>query len=101
MTGGKRLLVQLCDAGSAAAWVGVGLFGLLGLYLLVNVTINGPELRAAADAALSQEMDQESDAFCRKYGMAPRTEAYQSCKLDLIEIRRKVSERWARDVEFY
>lgn len=100
VTGSRRLLGQLYDAGSAAAWVAGGVFGLMALYLLVNVTMNGPKLRAAADAALAQEIDQENDAFCRKYGMAPRTEAYQNCKLDLIDIRRRESQRWARDAEF-
>lgn len=77
------------------------MFGLVALSLLVNVTIKGPKLRAAADAALAQKVDQENDAFCRKYGMVPRTEAYQSCKLDLIDIRRRESERWAADAEFF
>jgi hypothetical protein len=101
MTVGRRVLGGLYDAGSAAAWVAAGLFGLVALYLLINIAINGPKLRAAADAALAQQIDQENDAFCRKYGMAPRSQAYQNCKLDLIEFRRTESERWAREADFY
>jgi hypothetical protein len=101
VNGSKNLLAQLHDAGSNVAWVAAGVFGLGTLYLLLNITINGPKLRAAADAALAQEIDQENDAFCQKYGMLPRTEAYQNCKLDLIDIRRRESERWAADAEFF
>lgn len=101
MNGSKNLLGQLYDAGSIAAWIAGGVFGFVTLYLLVNITINGPKLRAAADAALAQKIDQENDTFCQKYGMLPRTEAYQNCKFDLIDIRRRAYERWAGDTEFY
>ncbi|HKW52944.1 MAG TPA: hypothetical protein VJO12_04570 [Stellaceae bacterium] len=100
MTGGRVLLDRLYDAGSAMAWFAGAVFGLVVLYVLVNVAINGPKLRAAAQAALAEEIDQESDTFCRKYGIAPRTEVYQNCKLDLNEIRRRESERWAREANF-
>lgn len=100
MTGGRLLLGRLYDAGSAVAWLAAGVCGFVALYVLVNVAINGPKLRAAAEAALAQEVNQESDAFCQKYGMAPGSETYRRCKLDLIEIRRRESERWARDAIF-
>ncbi len=47
-----------------------------------------------------QDFPHNRTLICRKYGIAPSTETYQSCKLDLIDIQRRESERWAGDAEF-
>lgn len=94
-------LGRFFDVTSAVAWLVGILFGVVVLYSLVTVTINASAVRAASDAIVAQEIDQENDAFCQKYGMAPRSDTYQSCKLDLIEIRHKQSERWAKEASFF
>lgn len=53
----------------------------------------GAQLRATADVQVAHEIDNESQAYCLKFGVAPGTARHAECVADLMEIRKRHEER--------
>jgi hypothetical protein len=81
-------------------WIGRG---LLAVYLAAVVTvcgllvINGPQMRAAADAREARIVEEENRAFCGRFGIGPETARYAECATGLKEIRTRYLERSVSD----
>ena len=76
---------------------------MLGAYLVSVIAvcgllvINGPQMRAAADAEQARVVDEENSRLCGKLG-APRGKAgFFECAGYLGEVRRLHAERLARE----
>jgi hypothetical protein len=65
----------------------VALAGLIG--------INGPQIRAAAEAHEARLVEEENRAFCGKFGIDPGTTRYAECAAGLADIRARTLERSA------
>ena len=65
----------------------VALAGLIG--------INGPQIRAAAEAQEERIVGEENRAFCGKLGIDPGTTSYAECAAGLAGIRARALERSA------
>src|SRR5262245_20987052 len=89
--------------GGALSWTGRGLFllcviSLVGLCVLL--AINGPHIRAAAEAEAARLVEQENRAFCSKFGIGPETNRYAECAAGLTEIRARHLQRNVQDFIF-
>src|SRR5262245_49849921 len=63
------------------------------LALCVLFAINGPQIRASADAQEARIVDEENRAFCSKFGIGPGTNRYAECAAGLADIRARALER--------
>jgi hypothetical protein len=74
--------------------------GLLATYCVSLVTVcsllvvNGPKLRAAADAREAHIAEEENRAFCSKFGVGPGTSQYAQCASELTQIRASYLQRY-------
>lgn len=57
------------------------------------LVIQGPQLRAAAEARESSIVEQEDKAFCSRFGIGPETGRYAECAAGLKEMRTRYLER--------
>jgi hypothetical protein len=57
------------------------------------LVIYGPQLRTAAEAREASIVEQEDEAFCKKFGIGPETGRYAECATGLKEIRTRYLER--------
>jgi len=98
----STLTAKFSPAASQTARVAPWLFGgvyVVGLAAICAVLIlEGPQLRAAAEAQKAQEIDRENAAFCRKFGMGPETSGYMECSASLMQIRERHERRIASDL---
>lgn len=62
--------------------------------VVLNV-VNGPQLRAAADAAQANEIAQENRAFGNAFGVGSNTARFAECGAALMDIRNRHAERTA------
>jgi hypothetical protein len=69
---GRRLL----------AAYGISVVAVCGL-----LVINGPQIRAAAEAEEARVVAEENKVFCRKFGLGPETSRFALCAAELAEIR--------------
>jgi hypothetical protein len=69
---------------------GVSLVTLSGL-----IVINGPQMRAAAEAQEARIVEEENRAFCGKLGIDPGTSRQAECAAGLAVIRARALERSA------
>jgi hypothetical protein len=53
------------------------------------LVINGPQLRAVAEAEEARLVADENRAFCSKFGIGPETSRYAQCAAELREIRAR------------
>jgi hypothetical protein len=53
------------------------------------LVIDGPRLRAAAEAQETQIVEAENKAFCSKFGAGPETARYAQCASELTQIRAR------------
>jgi hypothetical protein len=63
---------------------GVSVVAVCGL-----LVINGPQMRAAAEAEEARIVAEENRAFCSKFGIGPETSRYAQCTAELAEIRAR------------
>jgi hypothetical protein len=57
------------------------------------LVVNGPQLRAAADAREAQVTEDENKAFCSLFGIGPETGRYAQCARELEQIRTRYLQR--------
>jgi hypothetical protein len=62
------------------------------------LVVNGPQMRAAAEAQRARVVEQENKTFCSKFGIGLETPRYAECAADLMEIRRLHEQRVTSDV---
>jgi len=67
---------------------GVALAAVCGLLI-----VNGPELRAAAEAKEALIAEEENKAFCSRFGIGPETSRYAQCAAELSAIRARHLQR--------
>jgi hypothetical protein len=53
------------------------------------LVVNGPQIRAAAEAREAHIVEEENRAFCSRFGMGPETARYAQCAGDLMQIRAR------------
>jgi hypothetical protein len=58
---------------------------------------SGSEARAIARAQWASDIEKESEAFCRKFGLAPESNQFSQCAADLSVIRKLHEERVAKE----
>jgi hypothetical protein len=63
---------------------GVSVVAVCGL-----LVINGPHLRAAAEAEEARIVAEENRAFCSRFGIGPETSRYAQCAAELAAIRAR------------
>jgi hypothetical protein len=61
------------------------------------LVINGPQIRAAAEAEEARVIDEENRAFCSKFGIDPATSRFAECAVGLMEIRARHLQRSGSD----
>jgi hypothetical protein len=61
------------------------------------LVVNGPELRAAAEAKEALIAAEESKAFCSTFGIGPETSRYAQCAAELAAIRARHLQRHFSD----
>lgn len=77
--------------------------GLLAAYLVSLVAvcsvlvINGPQIRAAAEAQEALVIEEENKAFCSEFGIGRETSRYAQCAAGLKEIRVRHLQRSVSD----
>jgi hypothetical protein len=64
--------------------------------LCVLLAINGPQIRAAAEAEEARLVQEENRAFCSRFGICPETSRYAECAAGLMEIRARYLRRSVR-----
>src|SRR5215468_10280741 len=84
----SRLTAQLRQ-GAHIAYV-LSLVALAGL-----IGINGPQVRAAAEAQEERIVGEENRAFCARFGIELGTTRYAACAAGLAVIRARALERGA------
>src|SRR5262245_57242130 len=84
----SRLTSRLPQA-ALAAYV-LSLVAVSGL-----IVINGPQMRAAAEAQEARIVEEENRVFCGKFGINPGTSRYAECAAGLANIRARALERSA------
>jgi hypothetical protein len=92
------MLSSASHASRAAPLLVCGLLALSFATLVFAVQRHGPELRAAAEAQRTKEIDRENKAFCRRFGIDPGTARYAECAQGLLEIRKRHEQRVTTDL---
>src|SRR5262245_12400286 len=83
----NQTLISRLRRGALAAY-------LLSLAAICNViAVNGPQMRAAAEAQEAQIIEAENTAFCSKFGIGPQTSRYAECAKGLAELRARYLQR--------
>jgi hypothetical protein len=72
-------------------------YGLSLLVVCGFLVIDGPRLRAAAEAQETQIVEAENKAFCSKFGAGPETARYAQCASELTQIRARHLQRYVSD----
>ena len=70
------------------------------LYFGFVVLPRFPQAQAIAESQRILEISAENRFYCEKWGMQEKTHEYTQCMLDLQEIRAKVEQRIAADMDF-
>ena len=79
---------------SGGAWSSLGMcllaaYGISVVAVCGLLVLNGPQIRAAAEAEKARVVAEENKAFCGKFGIAPETSRYAECTTALTEIRAR------------
>jgi hypothetical protein len=91
------------QTGGSISWIGCGLGSLcviVPVALCILLAINGPQIRAAADAEAARLVEEENRAFCSKFGIGPETSRYAECAAGLMDIRARYLQRNLSDLTF-
>ena len=88
---------RVYDGVNAALW---GLLCAGVVYFAVVVLPQFPTLQARAEAQALLDLAAENRFYCEKWGMAPGSESYERCAIDLQDIRAKAEQRVAEAVDF-
>jgi hypothetical protein len=59
------------------------------------IAINGPQIRAAAEAQEALVIEEENKAFCGRLGIGPEATLYAQCAAGLADIRARALQRSA------
>ena len=81
---------------SSAVW-GLGFAALIGCAVIASVVfgaVNGPTMRAEADAII----DQDNHRVCSKLGIGPETRGFSECMAALNEVRASTAQRNAQSI---
>lgn len=90
------MTVNKFRSSGATAVVSTGLLLTLMLFFFL-VERSGSEARAIARVQWASDIEKESDAFCRKLGLAPESNRFAECAADLSVIRSRHEERVAKE----
>ena len=74
---------------SGLGWAIVGGFGAVAVAAIALSVTNGPQVRAAAQAAI----EQENRAICTKLGLGPETGRFSECAAALSDVRTNYARR--------
>ncbi len=95
---GTLALVQsIYDYVHLALWASLAAFVL---FFLVLVAPRLPEAAARAEALRIQEITQENEDYCAKWQMGLGTKMHNQCTSDLQELRWKIQNRLADQLDF-
>jgi hypothetical protein len=61
------------------------------------IVINGPQMRAAAEAEEARVIEEENQAFCGRLGIGPETSRYAQYAAGLAEVRARHLQRRTGD----
>jgi hypothetical protein len=86
-----RVACQTYNRLTAPMWFAGWTIPLVVSFALISVSF---WQRVAADTALaiSEQIDYEDGALCAKFGFVAFTDKFVSCKLDLLDLRRRDEE---------
>jgi hypothetical protein len=70
-------------------------------WTLTYTIINGPQMRAAMERQLAEEIEGENLAFCTKFGITPGTDAFVGCANDLTHVRRQHEQRLVHNLDIF
>jgi hypothetical protein len=79
---------------SGGAWSSLGIcllaaYGISVVAVCGLLVLNGPQIRAAAEAEEARVVAEENKAFCSKFGIGPETTRYAQCSSELTEVRAR------------
>ena len=107
MTTSKRAFLTMSTAQVSRRWAdqskdslavwGLGFAALIGCAVIASVVfgaVNGPTMRAEADAIT----DQDNNRVCSKLGIGPETSRYSECMAALNEVRASTAHRNAQSI---
>jgi len=83
----NQTLISRLRRGALVAYV-LSLAAICGV-----IAVNGPQMRAAAEAHEAQIIEEENTAFCSKFGIGHQTSRYADCANGLAEIRARYLQR--------
>jgi hypothetical protein len=83
-------------ASRSQGWL-LAAYGVSVLVVCGYLVIDGPRLRAAADAREAEIVQAENMAFCSKLGAGPETAGYPQCASGLAQIRARHLQRYLSD----
>lgn len=95
--GTLALLQSIYDSVHLALWAILAAFVI---FFLAFIAPKLPEVAARAEALRSQEILQENEGYCAKWQMGPGTKMHDQCISDLQELRAKVQNRFADQLDF-
>jgi hypothetical protein len=91
------IIHRIYDNVHAALWAALLVFVF---YFAVFVAPKLPEAHARAEIQRVLEISAESRFYCEKWKILAGTHEHTQCTLDLQEIRAKVEQRIADDIDF-
>ncbi len=95
---GTLALVQsIYDYVHLALWATLAAFVV---FFLAFIAPKLPEAAARAEALQIQAISQENESYCAKWQMGPGTKMHDQCIFDLQELRAKVQNRFADQLDF-
>jgi hypothetical protein len=92
---------MLADASETHRTAFILIGSILALSLVIFAVMlyrHGNGLRAAAEALIAEEIEQENREFCGDLGMGPETARHIECAKGLMKIRKRHRERIVRDM---
>ena len=95
---GTLALVQsIYDHVHLALWAILAAFVV---FFLAFIAPRLPEAAARAEALRIKEISQENEGYCAKWQMGPGTKMHDECIFDLQELRAKIENRFADQLDF-
>jgi hypothetical protein len=88
---------SIYDNVNLALWATLAAFVVV---FLAFVAPRLPEAAARAEALRIQEIARENDGYCAKWQMGLGTKMHDQCLLDLQELREKIRDRIAAQLDF-
>ena len=95
--GRLALARSIYDTVHLALWATLAAFVI---FFLAFIAPRLPEVAVRAEALRIQEITQENEAYCAKWQMGLGTKMHDQCISDLQELRWKVQNRFAEELDF-